>query len=184
NPVPLALSFEIIQYLNLENSLELQAHYYLLLPEESDLDPELNPVFLRLDAGDAPPPNEFEVGLKEGKHEFWYDTRTHQDAATLLEQLIERMVLQKVDPPQYHTPAGYDGPKEGYPLVRVTIPEKEMARRCGYDDIWEQRTDQERFCDEDCQAMSWKKGRPAPHRKTCKKVKAIGSGSEGAAANA
>ncbi|KIO20944.1 hypothetical protein M407DRAFT_132510 [Tulasnella calospora MUT 4182] len=187
NPLPLALSFEVIQYLDLENSIELQTHYYLILPEESDLDPELNPLFLKLDAEDAPPPTGFEVGLKEGKHEFWFDTRTHQDAAVLLEQLVEKKILEKVDPPQHHTPAGYDGLGEGYPLVRVAIQEKEMAKRCGYDGIWEQRTDQERlavcggcklawpirFCDEDCQVMSWKKGQPTPHRKTCKKVKAI-----------
>ncbi|KAG9043900.1 hypothetical protein FS837_009023 [Tulasnella sp. UAMH 9824] len=160
NPLPLTLSFEVIQYLDLENSVELQAHYYLILPEESDLDPDLNPLFLRLDAEDAPPPAGFEVGLKEGKHEFWFDTRTHQDASVLLEQLIEKKILEKVDPPKHHTPAGYDGLGDGYPLVRVAIPEKEMAKRCG-------------FCDEDCQVMSWKKGHPTPHRKTCKKVKAI-----------
>lgn len=145
NPLPLALAVEIVQYLDLEDSIELQAHYYLILPEESELDPNLNPAFLRLGAPDAPPPAGFEVALKEGKHEFWFDTRTHQDAALLLQQLVEQKILETVNPPQYHKPAGWDGPGEGYPLVKVVVSEKELAKRCGYDGIWEQRTDQERL---------------------------------------
>ncbi|KAG8905427.1 hypothetical protein FRB99_008973 [Tulasnella sp. 403] len=175
NPLTLALAYDVVHYLDLEDTVHSQTHYALIHPEERELDPDLDPVFLRLDA-DAPPPD------SEGGHVFWFDTGSSV-APEVLRQLVDLDVLAFTEPRRYRKPEDWDGEGEGSPLVRVVLPEKQLAKRCGQCAIWEQRTDQERlaicgrcklawYCDDQCQLQSWKSGESTPHKKVCKKLAA------------
>ena len=140
NPLPLCLALDIVQYADLTNSLHFQYTYTLLHPEESDLDPTMEPVFTKISA-DTSSPEDVKLALD---HSFWYETKS-PDAQEILKQLLELGILELIDPPRFYRPVGYSGEGEGLPLVRVKIPEKELAKRCKQCAIWEQRTDQERL---------------------------------------
>lgn len=136
SPLSLSLAFDVTLYLDLTDVPNVQAHYYLILPEESELDPHLDPVFLKISA-DVPPTDSDDKS--QLSHTFWFDTGV-QDSKEILKQLLDLQIIEVVDPPQIREPLDHS-----FPLVRVAIPDKEMAKRCSNCGIWEQRTDQQRL---------------------------------------
>lgn len=140
NPLPLSLALDIVQYLDLTESAHVQYTYTLLHPEECDLDANMDPVFLKISA-DTSSPEDVPMMLD---HCFWYEMR-HPDASAILQQLLDLDILELVEPARHYKPTDYPEEDEGLPLVRVKIPEKELAKRCKHCSIWEQRTDQERL---------------------------------------
>jgi hypothetical protein len=183
NPLTLCLALDTIQYLDLTDNLQVQDRLFLLHPEENELDPALDPVFMELPTSSSDL-DESSEGIEAPQ------IRVDKDVRSLLDQLTNQKVLELLEPID---PEG-SGPQTR--PIGILLSDKEIAKRCKYCEIWEQRTDQERlsvcsrcksawwahsqeshnrllkellrFCVEQCQMLSWKNGKPTPHKKLCK----------------
>ncbi|KAG8930316.1 hypothetical protein FRC02_004358 [Tulasnella sp. 418] len=165
NPLTLSLAVEYILTLDeSEDKPTITSNWFLLHPEENEYDGFLHPIFARLSVDSNP--SESEIPPLDS---FYYDTSNS-------------VALHALDP---LTKAGYlevvPERKSKDVLVKVLIPDKGVAKKCRWCDVWEQRTDKERlavcsgcrkawYCDEECQKQAWKYGRPIPHKKICKLI--------------
>ncbi|KAG8984318.1 hypothetical protein FRB90_005394 [Tulasnella sp. 427] len=110
----------------------------------------------------------------DGHYKFYIKTYSENEGA--LEALVDAGILS-VEP--------VEPVKQGFvefPLVKVTIPLRQMAKQCGNCEKWELCSDEKRmrgcsgchdwsktwYCDEECQKEHWSQGYPA-HKKVCGK---------------
>ncbi len=132
NPLTLCLALDTIQYVDLTDNLQVQKRLFLLHPEENELDPALDPVFMEL------PTSSLEDDESSEEIETLF-VRADKDVGLLLDQLATQQVLElleTVDP---------EGSGLQTRAIRILLSDKEIAKRCKYCEIWEQRTDQERL---------------------------------------
>jgi len=178
NPISMCLGVALVISQEAVESPSTYGRYFLVHPEEIELDETLHPVFE--DISIVFPD---EIPDDSSQHAFWFNTGL-KHGSQVLSQLLDQDIVEFVHPIRTHVTGPQGGGEDEmieYPLVRVKLTDKQMAKQCGSCEIWEQRTDKERlsicsrcrnawWCDEECQLSGWKRGRPVPHKKLCRLV--------------
>jgi len=165
----LAIGSDIIQYLDFTEYPHIYARFCLVKTlSHQEVHSKWDPVVLELSL-DYPDTVD---GLKDIKTTFRFG-----GPEEVLELLLSLKVLEKV-PESSSSPPGNKS-QLGQTMVRLILPERDIARRCAQCGQWEQQSENQArlavcsgcklawFCDSECQRENWKEGLPTPHKKVC-----------------